>query len=118
MIENRKYPRKPVLSKSPLTATLVLTGGSLINTTPRSIEIAAQPLDLSQGGIGLVLKLDVPWETLLPRKEVALHLNMGNQTWRLMAKVARHAKDHRTIGLEFTQPLPGLGPFFTPTELQ
>lgn len=116
--EKRKYPRREVLSGSALNAKLVLTGGSLLSTTPRSIEIDAQPLNISQGGIGLLLKLDVPWETLTPQKEVALHLNMGNQIWRLLAKVVHHARDHRTIGLEFTQPLPSLTPFLTPAELQ
>lgn len=118
-MEKRRFPRRSVSEESELSAKLILSGGSLLNTTsPRSIEIGARPIDLSQGGICLKLKLDVPWETLTPKKQVYLVINSGASGWLLTATVIHHEKDHRTIGLQFAEPLQSLIPFLTPKELQ
>ena len=118
-VEKRRYPRQLVSDRSPLEARLILSGGSLIQaSSPRSIEIGARPLDLSQGGICLSLQLDVPWETLTPKKEVSLLLTLGEESWLLPATVVRHEKKARTLGLQFSQSLASLTPFLTPPELQ
>ncbi len=75
-------------------------------------------MNLSQGGVCLQLKLDVPWETLTPEKKVTLLLNHGEDDHAIPAVVIRHERDHRTIGLRFSRPLSSLSPFFTPLELK
>ncbi|MBI2066525.1 MAG: PilZ domain-containing protein [Deltaproteobacteria bacterium] len=118
-MEKRRFPRQIVLQNSGLSAKLILAGGSLLeSTSPRTIEIGAVPLDISRGGIGLTLKLDVPWVTLTPQKKVSLLLNVGSQVWLLPAIVVRHETESQTIALEFANPLESLSPFLTPKELQ
>lgn len=118
-VERRRHPRQPIAGGSPLEAKVILSGGSLIqSSSPRSIEIGAKPIDVSQGGICLSLTLDVPWETLTPSKEVSLMLTLGQESWLLPATVVRHEKKDRTLGLQFAEALPSLAPFLTPLELQ
>jgi hypothetical protein len=118
-VENRKFTRQLVTNGSDLSAKLILSGGSLLeSTSPRTIEIGAPPLDISRGGIGLSLKLDVPWVTLTPKKRVSLLLSIGSQVWLLPATVVRHQSEEQTIALEFSNPLDTLSPFLTPKELQ
>ena len=118
-MEKRRYVRHLLPNETSFVAKLLLSGGSLLETTtPRTIEIGAHPLNISQGGIGLTLVLEVPWETLTPQKQVTLLLSVGEQIWLLPATVTRHEKDHRTIGLEFKDPLKTLAPFLAPAELQ
>ena len=118
MVEKRRHRRQTFKEGSALVAKLILSGGSLIEkSSSTSIEIGATPLDISQGGIGLTLKLDVPWETLTPSKIVSLLLSSGPQSWLLEALVVRHERDHRTLGLQFVEPLSSIAPFLAPVEL-
>lgn len=119
MVEKRRYPRQSFSEGSALSAKVILSGGSLLETaSPRTIEIGTKPLNISQGGVCLSLLLDVPWETLTPSKQVSLLLTVSDQVWLLPAMVVRHERDHRTIALKFVDPLPSLIPFLTPRELQ
>ncbi len=118
-MEKRRHLRQSIPGGSPLTAKLILSGGSLLELTAlRTIEIGAKPLNISQGGICLTLLLDVPWETLAPKKEVSLLLSQGDQAWLLPAIVVRQGENHRTLGLRFADPLPTVAPFLAPSELQ
>lgn len=117
-MEKRRFARQSISGGSALMAKVIMSGGSLLETTsPRSIEIGATPLDISRGGVCLSLKLDVPWETLTPHQPVSLLLTLGDQAWLLPAIVVRHEKNHRTIGFQFSEPLTTIAPFLAPPEL-
>jgi hypothetical protein len=104
-VERRKFPRQDVRG-SPLKATLVLTGGSLLNSaTHNAVEIDAHPLDLSQGGIRLSLGLKAHWATFSPQREIDLFL-VGDEGRRkpFKATVIRFLEQDHELSLEFRNP--------------
>jgi len=104
-VERRKFPRQDVRG-TPLKATLVLTGESLLKTESYSaVEIDAHPIDLSEGGIRLCLDLDAHWATFSPQKEIDLFLVSGEGRKPVKATVVRYLEDIHELGLEFQDPL-------------
>lgn len=116
-MERRKFPRQDVRG-STLRATLVLAGGSLLNSRSFStVEIDAHPLDLSQGGMCVSLGLDAHWSTISREKEIDLFLGKGEEREPLKAKVVRLEKGDQVLGLEFKTPLHDMARFLLPAEL-
>lgn len=104
-MERRKFPRQDVRG-IPLKVTLVLIGGSLLNRASTSaVEIDAQPIDLSEGGIRLSLGLKAHWATFSPQKEIDLFLvSAKGRRMPLKATVIRFLEDVHELGLKFQDP--------------
>lgn len=111
-MERRKFPRRDVRG-TPLKATLVLTGGSLLNKNSfNAVEIETHPIDLSQGGMSLSLGLDSVWATFSPMREVELYLDRGGlRESRIRARVVHVQAGDHVLGLEFVSPLGEESPF-------
>lgn len=111
-MERRKFPRQDVRG-TPLRATLVLTGGSLLNKDSfNAVEIETHPIDLSRGGMSVLLGLDSVWATFSPERHVELHLNQtGKPHSRISARVVRVEAGEQVLGLEFESPLEDASPF-------
>jgi hypothetical protein len=101
---------------TPFKATLVLTGGSLLNKDSfRAMEIEIHPIDLSRGGMSLTLGLDSVWATFSPEREVDLYLDRGGEREsRLRARVVHVQAGDHVLGLEFVAPLEDASPFLQP----
>jgi PilZ domain-containing protein len=113
-VERRKFPRQDVRG-TPIRATLVLTGGSLLNKDSlNAVEIETHPIDLSRGGMSVLLGLDSVWATLSPEREVELHINRtGEPQSRIRARVVRVEAGDHVLGLEFEAPLETASPLLT-----
>jgi hypothetical protein len=111
-VERRKFPRQDVRG-TPLRATLVLTGGSLLKKDSfNAVEIETHPLDLSRGGMSVAIGLDSVWATFSPERQVELHLNQyGEPHSRITARVVRVEAGDHVLGLEFEAPLEDASPF-------
>jgi hypothetical protein len=114
-VERRKFPRQDVRG-TPLKATLVLSGGSLLNRNSfNAVEIETHPIDLSRGGMSLSLGLDTVWATFSPEREVDLHLDCGGDSGsHVRARVVRIEAGDQVLGLEFVSPLEDESPFLQP----
>lgn len=103
---------------TPLKATLVLTGGSLLNKNSfNAVEIETQPIDLSRGGMSVFLELESVWATFSPEREVELHLDRGGEREsRIRARVVHVQPGEHILGLEFASPFEDVSPLF-PSQL-
>ena len=116
-MERRRFPRQDVRG-TPLKATLILAGGSLLKRgLPTAIEINAEPVNLSRSGVCISLGLDTTWETFLMKKEVQLLLERGKESRSLRGRIVHLKDENRTLGLEFDAPLPDFSHLLLPEEL-
>ena len=117
-MERRRFPRQDVRGTA-LRATLVLTGGSLLdNNSSRTVEIDAHPFDLSRGGMCVSLGLVAHWTTISREKEIDLVLASGGERKPLKARVVWLEKGDQILGLEFRTPLQDAARFLLPAELR
>lgn len=116
-MERRRFPRQDV-RETVLKATLVLTGGSLLDSNSFStVEIEAHPIDLSRGGMCVTLGLDAHWTTISREKEIDLVLASGGECEPLKVRVVWLEKGDQILGLEFKAPLQDAARFLLPAEL-
>ena len=117
-MERRRFPRQDVRG-TVLKATLVLTGGSLLDGNSSStIEIDTHPIDLGRGGMRVALGLVAHWTTLSREKEIGLVLANGKDSEPLQARVVRLEDGNQVLGLEFKTPLQDTARFLLPAELR
>lgn len=104
-MERRRFPRQDI-RQLPLKATIVISGESLLKEdTPRSVEIDAKPVNISQSGICLSLRFDGRWNTLLPDKEIELFLQRGRVKQSLKGKIVHILEGGQMLGLQFCHTL-------------
>lgn len=116
-MEKRRFPRQDVRG-TVLKATLVLAGGSLLDSSLFSaVEIDARPTDLSQGGVCVTLGLDAHWATISREREIDFILTNGLVSEHLKTRVAWLKEGGQTLGLEFKTPLHDAARFLLPAEL-
>lgn len=111
-MERRKFPRRD-LKGSPIRATVILTGGSLLKDDfPTSIEITTEALNISEGGVCLAAPFQTTWETLSPEKEVDLYLTKAEskdgakdgEGYAVKGTIRRVEKETELLGMEFKNP--------------
>ena len=111
-MERRRYTRYTISNRRGLSVSVLLSGGSLIEThTHHTLELEGRALDLSEGGMCLAFDFDPDLTSLEPDSEVEVVFHRAGREHSTWAKIVHVHEGHRKIGVEFNRPLKDLGEF-------
>jgi hypothetical protein len=109
-VEKRHYPRQICTDETGLHVSILLSGGSLIDQQSQHlVQLEGTALDVSCGGVCLSFEFDPDLASLEPDSSVDLVLQHEECQQRLKAKIVHVHEGHKTIGLQFDDPLSDLG---------